>query len=73
MAWEKALFSEIGEIGEDGWILGPHNELLVWLPNERKSTLWHPCMMHIGAKHFTKLNFDRFVHGSRWMECKGNL
>lgn len=71
-AWDKALFSMDSEISVDGWLLGPHGELLFWVPEGRRQSLWRPCLMHISAKNITRLNFDSFVHGSRWTECKGN-
>lgn len=72
VAWEKALYSTGTEINREGWMLGPHEELILWIPENRREAFWAPCMTHIAAKAFTKLNFDNFVHGIRWTECKEN-
>lgn len=69
-AWNKALFSEFAETNK-GRVLGPHGELLFWMPDKR-NCIWHPCMTHAATENLTKLNFDNFVHGSRWIECNGS-
>lgn len=69
-AWNKAMFSNFTQVGRDGWVLGPHGELLFWVPKERRKGLWYPGMTHLTTKNVTKLNFDNFVHGSRWTKCR---
>lgn len=72
IAWNKALFSYFSE-WKDGYILGPHGELLFWVPKERREGLWFPGVVHVatGAEKIIKLNFTNFVHGTQWTECKG--
>lgn len=69
MAWKKALFTDFAQISPNGWIMGSKGEYLFWVPPERRRGLWRPCVTHIAAEHITKVNFDKFVHGTRWTEC----
>ncbi|GJJ12624.1 hypothetical protein Clacol_006867 [Clathrus columnatus] len=73
VAQEKALFSNSSIMDNRGWVLGPNGELLFWIPYARRAGLWRPNMMHIAGTSITKLNFENFVHGLRWTECKETL
>jgi len=66
------LQSEFCFIHDDGWIRGPHQELILWvLPEWRQYLPWHPCILNTGRPH---VHFDlgRYVHGSEWIRCKSN-
>ncbi|EJD06306.1 WD40 repeat-like protein [Fomitiporia mediterranea MF3/22] len=57
-------------LADNGWILGPQNELLLWLPPDIRSTLWRPQNAAVFSCEFsTKLNFRNAACGQRWKEC----
>lgn len=72
-AWNKAIFSPYAPMDEKGWILGPNDELLFWVPARMRMHLWRPCMSHsvnaVEGKS-VKLKFDKFIHGTSWAKCK---
>ena len=54
----------------DGWILGPNDELLLWVPSSNRTGLVHPpwYCWQIGA-HITELDFRNFKCGTEWAQC----
>lgn len=68
--WKKASIPAFARM-INGWVLGMHNELLLWVPNKRRDGFWYPCVMHVPCRNVTKLNFNNFVHGTRWTDCEG--
>jgi WD40 repeat protein len=50
----------------DGWILGPDSELSFWVPDMYRAGLWWPDNSAVISKHIVRLNFCRFVHGTKW-------
>ena len=60
-----SLFTD-DSIMHDGWILGPNDELLFWVPPVlQKGISWPRTRLVIGAVS-TKLDFKHFVHGEKW-------
>jgi WD40 repeat protein len=59
----------------DGWILGPNDELLLWVPPAHRSDLLTPSSKsHImGVTHPTELDFSNFKCGTEWMQCCGAI
>ncbi|KAH9834918.1 uncharacterized protein C8Q71DRAFT_859264 [Rhodofomes roseus] len=56
---------------EDGWIIGPHEELFLWIPPDyRTGLLWARTTAVMGA-HRVHLDLRQFAHGSTWTECWG--
>ena len=58
------------QVQEDGWILGPHNRLLLWVPPMYFSGLYHPRTKHVIGMAAMKLDLSNFSHGLLW-ECCG--
>jgi WD40 repeat protein len=56
-------------ITEDGWILGPMDELLFWVPLEYRRGLWWPRTKVIVGSPITNIDLSRMVHGSSWSKC----
>jgi WD40 repeat protein len=55
---------------EDGWVLGPHNELLFWVPKRlRRGFFWPGTIAIMGRVKTTKVDFTDVAHGERWTEC----
>ena len=52
---------------KDGWIVGNNNELLIWIPNELRSTVIVPtCSLTINCPFETKLDFSGHFEGRSW-------
>ena len=56
----------------DGWILGPNDELLLWVPPANRSDLLTPSSRSriMGVAHPTELDFSNFKCGMEWMRCR---
>ena len=55
---------------QDGWILGPNDELLLWVSPADRSALLDPRSRVIGLTHITELDFSNFKCGTEWMQCR---
>ena len=55
---------------QDGWIIGPNDELLLWVPPANRSGLLHQRIRVLGLTHITELDFSNFKCGTEWMQCR---
>ena len=56
---------------QDGWILGPNKELLLWVPGINRSNLYTPSSRsHILGVPPTELDFRDFKCGTEWTQCR---
>ncbi|KIM21685.1 hypothetical protein M408DRAFT_325122 [Serendipita vermifera MAFF 305830] len=57
-------------VEQDGWILGPQSELLLWVPPTLRTGL-HGLRntLSIGRCVKTLLDFGHFAHGDEWTRC----
>ena len=53
---------------KDEWMVGQDDELLFWVPLERRKVLGLPHVEAIGDRP-PKMDFSRFRYGSKWIEC----
>ena len=51
------------KLTEDGWIVGPQNELILWLPFGLRSG----CFANFDA--INQVDFRGFKCGTEWMQC----
>ncbi|PVG01714.1 WD40 repeat-like protein [Serendipita vermifera] len=57
---------------EEGWIIGPNGERLLWIhPLLRPGLLFFCDATVFPSFMTTKLDFSSFVHGESWSLCKG--
>ncbi|KAF7364764.1 hypothetical protein MVEN_00346300 [Mycena venus] len=55
--------------GEESWIHGPNQELIMWVPPEYRSYLQlPPCSLVIASGKVT-VDMSHFVHGTEWAKC----
>ncbi|KAF8302049.1 WD40 repeat-like protein [Clavulina sp. PMI_390] len=58
---------------DNGWVKGPNNELLFWVPSSYRTSLSHPSLLNVLGKkdisQFVKLNFDDMAIGDQWAKC----
>ncbi|KIJ42157.1 hypothetical protein M422DRAFT_171537, partial [Sphaerobolus stellatus SS14] len=52
-----------------GWILGPNDELILWIPFSYRERLWLPCYLAIMGINTVTLDLSQFVHGPSWTDC----
>ena len=52
------------KLNEDGWIVGPKEQLILWLPFGLRSG----CLAHVNA--INQLDFRGFKCGTEWMQCR---
>ncbi|EMD37410.1 hypothetical protein CERSUDRAFT_49856 [Gelatoporia subvermispora B] len=55
--------------GESGWIKGPHDELIMWIPKDYWRGVLMPRTRMLIGQYRATLDGGRFVHGDRWMDC----
>ncbi|KAJ6572222.1 quinon protein alcohol dehydrogenase-like superfamily [Mycena capillaripes] len=57
-------------IQPDGWIVGPHGELILWVPHQLMGFLPRPNLLGILGNH-PMVTFDTsiFYHGDQWARC----
>ena len=57
---------------QDGWILGPNDELLLWVPPANRLGLLDPFPRSrvLGHPLITELDFSNFKCGAEWMQCR---
>jgi WD40 repeat protein len=55
----------------DGWLVGPNNELLLWIPNQLVNRLPQPFLVGIcGEPPMITFDSKTFYHGKQWTRCK---
>jgi hypothetical protein len=55
----------------NGWVLGPHSELLFWVPPEnRVNFTLFPRALAVLGQPWTKLDLNQYVHGISWQKCQ---
>ena len=55
---------------EDGWILGPGGELILWVPPVLRPCLYRPGNLLVIGDTPTRLDFTGFKHGKEWTSLK---
>ena len=53
-------------INGEGWLCGSKNELLVWIPQTHRLSLYRPSNIWIAGGHPNQLDLSSFVHGPKW-------
>src|SRR6202040_186538 len=51
---------------DDGWILGPHDELILWVPAAYRASLEHPHCHIMGTPNNTQIDFQHLKCGNEW-------
>ncbi|KIM46585.1 hypothetical protein M413DRAFT_421887, partial [Hebeloma cylindrosporum] len=63
--WRDAI-----QVQQDGWILGPHGRLLLWVPPMYLPGLYRPRTKHFIGIVPMELDLSNFAHGPLWEFCK---
>ena len=54
---------------DDGWIVGPNKELLLWIPSSYHSPFHYTSQRRQYIPGIPKLDLRRMAHGSAWCKC----
>ena len=53
----------------DGWIKDEDESLLIWVPDEYRTSLWSPGMLVLVGREPIDINFGDAYHGIDWTRC----
>ena len=53
----------------DGWIVDEDGNLLIWVPDEYRASLWCPGMLVLVGHEPIDINFGDAYHGIDWTRC----
>ena len=63
---EKVYFMDKVLVRSDGWMCGEEGELFLWVPQIHRPYLQRSNTVWIAGRHYTQLDFSKYVHGSNW-------
>jgi WD40 repeat protein len=63
---EKTYFTDRVLVRSDGWMCGEDGELFLWVPQIHRPYIQRSHTVWIAGRHYTQLDFSKFVHGSNW-------
>ena len=53
----------------DGWIMDDDDNLLIWVPDEYRASLWSPGMLVLVGREPIDIDFGSARHGIDWTKC----
>lgn len=56
---------------DDGWMVGPNNQLLFWVPPASRQAFYSPWNALVIPRGCVELDLSRMAHGSHWQDCRG--
>ncbi|EIN08023.1 tricorn protease domain 2-containing protein, partial [Punctularia strigosozonata HHB-11173 SS5] len=70
LPFSESIGPETIELKPDGWVVGPKDERLLWIPPQhRRDLIQWPCTMVIPSYDMVQLDLSRFAHGTSWQDC----
>jgi WD40 repeat protein len=61
------------DLSSDGWVYGPTNERMYWIPPVYWAGLWTPRTVRILGALETMIDLRNFVHGTDWEQCRAQV
>ncbi|KAF8514587.1 hypothetical protein BU17DRAFT_52507, partial [Hysterangium stoloniferum] len=58
-------------LDSEGWMKGPNNRLLFWVPPALREPFYTPLTRLIIPPIAIELDLRHMVHGTRWRGCQG--
>ncbi|KAG2136638.1 hypothetical protein DEU56DRAFT_737184 [Suillus clintonianus] len=55
----------------DGWMVGPDNRLLFWVPPASRQAFYNPYNALVIPRGCVELDLSRMAHGPHWQHCQG--
>jgi len=62
------LRSTFTSLGKDGWMMGPNQRLLFWVPPASRKPFYNPWTAFLIPRG-AELDLSRMAHGTRWQHC----
>ena len=53
----------------DGWIMDDDDNLLIWVPDEYRASLWSPGTLVLVGREPIDIDFGNALHGIDWTNC----
>ena len=53
----------------DGWIVDDDGNLLIWVPDEYRASLWSPGTLVLVGRDPIDISFENVYHGMDWEKC----
>ena len=66
---DKQAFHQCVRLHEDGWIRGPHDQLLLWVPVDKRVPFYNPGTGLVMPRGGIELDLSQMAHGSKWQAC----
>ncbi|KIL56156.1 hypothetical protein M378DRAFT_89741, partial [Amanita muscaria Koide BX008] len=57
------------KLNDEGWIVGPQGQLLLWIPIQFRTLLHTPGTVSIIPGPAVELDLSVMAHGKRWIDC----
>ncbi|KAM6492822.1 hypothetical protein JOM56_010956 [Amanita muscaria] len=57
------------KLNDDGWIVGPQDQLLLWIPIQLRSLLHTPGTVSMLPEGTIDLDLSVMAHGKKWINC----
>ncbi|KAG2136355.1 uncharacterized protein EDB93DRAFT_1211271 [Suillus bovinus] len=54
----------------DGWVLGPNDQLLFWVPPASREPFYNPWTALVIPRGGVELDLSLMAHGTRWQRCR---
>ncbi|KIJ27479.1 hypothetical protein M422DRAFT_271331 [Sphaerobolus stellatus SS14] len=68
-AGEGLRFDSVTLSRNIGWIVGPQNEYIFWVPPSYRGSLWMPRYVKVAGIQSVVLDLSRLPHGYSWTKC----
>ncbi|KAF8521624.1 hypothetical protein BU17DRAFT_21377, partial [Hysterangium stoloniferum] len=56
-------------LDSEGWMKGPNNRLLFWVPPGSRKLFYTPSTRLIIPRNAIELDLSRMAHGQHWHQC----
>ncbi|KAG2135366.1 uncharacterized protein EDB93DRAFT_1092346, partial [Suillus bovinus] len=56
-------------LGGDGWVLGPNDRLLSWVPPASRKAFYNPRTVLVIPRGGVELDLSIMAHGTGWQRC----
>ncbi|KAI6127139.1 hypothetical protein F5141DRAFT_986242, partial [Pisolithus sp. B1] len=61
--------SQLVDVTSDSWVIGPHSQLLLWVPGSYHTLLYSPRNALVLPRGGPELDMSKMLHGQTWHQC----
>ena len=66
---DTQAFHQCVRLHEDGWIRGPHGQLLLWVPAGNRHPFYSPFTRLVMPRGGIELDLSKMAYGTKWKKC----